>query len=48
MPAPNELFAVLKNNDAPFNKEILNDVSNTEKYLTKFSKALNFGVLLQI
>ncbi len=44
MPTPNELFAVLKNNDAPFNKEILNDVSNTEKYLTKFSKALNFGV----
>ena len=44
MPTPNELFAVLKNNDAPFNKEILNDVSNTENYLTKSSKALNFGV----
>lgn len=44
MPTPNELFAVLKNSDAPFNKEILNDVSNSGNYLTKFSKALNFGV----
>jgi hypothetical protein len=44
MPTPNELFAVLKNNDAPFNKEILNDVSNSGNYLTKLSKALNFGI----
>lgn len=44
MPTPNELFAVLKNSDAPFNKEILNDVSNSGNYLTKSSKALNFGV----
>ena len=44
VPTPNELFAVLKNSNAPFNKEILNDVSNSGKYLTKYSKALNFGV----
>ncbi len=44
MPTPNELFAVLKNSDAPFNKEILNDVSNSGNYITKSSKALNFGV----
>ena len=44
VPTPNELFAVLKNTNAPFNKEILNDVSNSGKYFTKFSKALNFGV----
>ena len=44
VPTPNELFAVLKNSDAPFNKEILNDVSNSVNYLTKYSKALNFGV----
>ena len=44
VPTPNELFAVLKNSNAPFNKEILNDVSNSGKYFTKFSKALNFGV----
>ena len=44
MPTPNELFAVLKNNDAPYNKEILNDVSNSGNYLTKLSKALNFGI----
>jgi len=44
VPTPNELFAVLKNSDAPFNKEILNDVSNSGNYLTKYSKALNFGV----
>ena len=40
MPTPNELFAVLKNNDAPFNKEILNDVSNTEKYKSKLRPSL--------
>ena len=44
VPTPNELFAVLKNSDAPFNKEILNYVSNSGNYLTKYSKALNFGV----
>ena len=44
VPTPNELFAVLKNSDVPFNKEILNDVSNSGNYLTKYSKALNFGV----
>ena len=44
VPTPNELFAVLKNSDAPFNKEILNEVSNSGNYLTKYSKALNFGV----
>ena len=44
VPTPNELFAVLKNSDAPFNKEIFNDVSNSGNYLTKYSKALNFGV----
>ena len=44
VPTPNELFAVLKNSNADFNKEILNDVSNSGKYLTKYSKALNFGV----
>jgi hypothetical protein len=44
VPTPNELFAVLKNSDATYNKEILNDVSNLENYLTKYSKALNFGI----
>jgi hypothetical protein len=44
VPTPNELFAVLKNSNAPFNKEILNDPSNSENYFTKFSKSLNFGV----
>ena len=44
VPTPNELFAVLKNSNVPFNKEILNDPSNSENYFTKFSKSLNFGV----
>lgn len=44
VPTPNELFAVLKNTDATYNKEILNDVSNLGNYLTKYSKALNFGI----
>tara|TARA_B100000497_G_C7572747_1_gene345100 strand:+ start:33 stop:935 length:903 start_codon:yes stop_codon:yes gene_type:complete len=44
VPTPNELFAVLKNSNVPFNKEILNDPLNSENYFTKFSKSLNFGV----
>jgi hypothetical protein len=44
VPTPNELFAVLKNANVTYNKECLNDVANSEKYITKASKALNFGV----
>jgi hypothetical protein len=44
VPTPNELFAVLKNADTPYNKDILNDVSNLENYTTKGMKGLNFGV----
>jgi hypothetical protein len=44
VPTPNELFAVLKNVDIPYNKDILNDVSNLENYTTKGMKGLNFGV----
>ena len=44
VPTPNELFAVLKNADVAYNRENLNDISNVNKYETKASKALNFGV----
>jgi hypothetical protein len=44
VPTPNELFAVLKNSKTPYNKEILNDVSNLENYTSKGIKGLNFGV----
>lgn len=44
VPTPNELFAVLKNADTPYNKDILNDVTNLENYTTKGIKGLNFGV----
>ena len=44
VPTPNELFAVLKSAEVTYNKECLNDVANSEKYITKSSKALNFGV----
>jgi hypothetical protein len=44
VPTPNELFAVLKNAEVAYNREILNDISNVNKYETKASKALNFGV----
>ena len=44
VPTPNELFAVLKNAEVAYNRENLNDISNINKYETKASKALNFGV----
>jgi hypothetical protein len=44
VPTPNELFAVLKNAEVAYNRENLNDISNVNKYETKASKALNFGV----
>ena len=44
VPTPNELFAVLKNSNVAYNRENLSDVSNSSNYLTKASKALNFGV----
>lgn len=44
VPTPNELFAVLKNAEVSYNRENLNDISNVNKYETKASKALNFGV----
>ena len=44
VPTPNELFAVLKNSNVSYNRENLSDVSNASNYLTKASKALNFGV----
>jgi hypothetical protein len=44
VPTPNELFAVLKNSNVAYNRENLSDVANASNYLTKGSKALNFGV----
>ena len=44
VPTPNELFAVLKNAEVSYNRENLNDISNVNKYETKASKALNFGI----
>ena len=44
VPTPNELFAVLKNSNVAYNRENLSDVSNASNYITKASKALNFGV----
>ena len=44
VPTPNELFAVLKNANAPYNKDILNDIANLNNYTTKGIKGLNFGV----
>ena len=44
VPTPNELFAVLKNANAPYNKDILNDIANLNSYTTKGIKGLNFGV----
>ena len=42
VPTPNELFAVLKSAEVTYNKECLNDVANSEKYITKSSKDSSF------
>tara|TARA_B100001093_G_C26836879_1_gene1018746 strand:- start:1351 stop:2262 length:912 start_codon:yes stop_codon:yes gene_type:complete len=44
VPTPNELFAVLKNSNTPYNKDILNSIDNIGNYTSKGMKALNFGV----
>ena len=44
VPTPNELFAVVKNANAEYNKDILNNVENTANYNSKSAQALNFGV----
>jgi len=44
VPTPNELFAVLKNSNTVYNKDILNSIDNIGNYTSKGMKALNFGV----
>ena len=44
VPTPNELFAVLKNSNTAYNKDILNSIDNIGNYTSKGMKALNFGV----
>ena len=44
VPTPNELFTIIKETGVKFDPSVLNSTENREKYTTKKSKALNFGV----
>ncbi len=46
IPSPKDLMAAHKKAGIPFNKEILNPLSNNSKYETSSKKALNYGVYL--
>ena len=45
VPTPNELFAVVKNANSEYNKDVLNSVENTSNYNSKSAQALNFWSL---
>ena len=44
LPSPVELYVFLNNNNAKFNKSILNSTDNSKKYFTNFDKLTNFGI----
>ncbi len=44
VPTPNELFSIIKDVNISFDAGVLNNPSNLEKYTTKKTQALNFGV----
>ena len=44
VPTPNELFSIIKDVNISFDAGVLNDPANSDKYTTKKTQALNFGV----
>ena len=44
VPTPNELFTIIKETGVEFDPAILNSPDNADKYTSKTSQALNFGV----
>jgi hypothetical protein len=44
LPSPLETAMLIKNAGARYNEELMNPVSNTSKYITSKSKALNLGI----
>jgi len=44
LPSPLETAMLIKNAGADYNEELMNPVSNTSKYITSKSKALNLGI----
>ena len=44
LPSPLETAMLIKNAGAVYNEELMNPVSNTSKYITAKSKALNLGI----
>ena len=44
LPSPLETAMLIKNAGAEYNEELMNPVSNTSKYITSKSKALNLGI----
>lgn len=44
IPAPDEMFAFIKQSGLPYNSSVLNSVENASKYTEPRSQALNFGI----
>jgi len=44
LPSPLETAMLIKNAGAEYNEELMNPISNTSKYITSRSKALNLGI----
>jgi glutathionyl-hydroquinone reductase len=44
VPTPNELFMVIQSLNLSYNASLLNSPDNADKYTSKASQALNFGV----
>ena len=44
MPAPSEVISYFKENEYKFRQELMNPLSNYEKYNTHVSKILNVGI----
>lgn len=44
IPSPVQTAILIRKSDAKFNADLLNDISNVDKYVTEVKKALNLGV----
>lgn len=44
VPSPMEMATMLKGSGSKYNHELLNDITNRDKYTSSFSKAVNLGV----
>ncbi len=44
LPSPHQASLLIKNNDIPFRKDLMNSVNNYSRYSTTIKKALNLGI----